>query len=213
LPDVWRMADRRAHLRDAARMHQPDLVRAVLDGVAHHVAADARFHAAPVFTIGEQTTRDALRNASNAPKLAIFAHITWELCLDGALVRRVGLEALLDAVRSSIRAVRPDAHHRAALASAPSLGARSVEERDRFEARVDQILDAIALGPWVAGYATGAGIVERLEGVRGRLRLAPLPAVDRDSVGRALGGLAGRADEALDEIASWDSSVSSSNLT
>jgi acyl transferase domain-containing protein len=194
-------------------MHLAGPVRAVLDGVAHHVAVDALFHAASVFTIGEQTTRDALRNASSAPKLAIFAHVTWELCLDGALVRRVGLAALLDAVRSSIRAVRPDAHHRAALASAPSLGARSVEERDRFEARVDQILDAIALGPWVAGYATGAGIVERLEGVRARLRLAPLPAVDRDSVGRALGGLAGRADEALDEIASWDSSVSSSNLT
>jgi hypothetical protein len=213
LPDVWRMADRRAHAREAASAQQDGSVRAVLDGVAHHVAVDARFHAAQVFTLGERTTRDALRGASRAPKLALFAHVAWELCLDGALVRRAGLEPLLDGLRSSIRAVRPDAHHRAALTAVPSLRERTEDERGRFDARVDQILDAIALGPWVAGYATGGGILERLEGVRARLGLTRLPALDRESVGRALDDLSRRADAALDEIVSWDSSGPSSNLT
>ncbi len=213
LPDVWRMADRRAHVRDGDTSMHPVSVRAVLDGVAHHLAVDARFHAASVFTIGEQATRDALRNASRAPKLSVFAHITWELCLDGALVRRVGLDTTLASLRQSVRAARPDAHHRAAMATVPSLRERAASEQERFEARVDQILDAIALGPWIAGYATGEGIVERLEGVRARLHLAPLPAVDRHGVARALDGLANPADEAVDEIASWHSSGGPSNLT
>jgi hypothetical protein len=213
LPDVWRMADRRAHVRDVDPSAHPASVRAVLEGVAHHLAVDTRFHGAPVFTTGEEATRDALRNASHAPKLSVFAHITWELCLDGALVRRVGLDATLTSLRQSLRAARPDAHHRAALAAVPSLRERVASDRERFEARVDQILDAIALGPWVAGYATGAGVVERLEGVRARLRLAPLPAADRDDVARALDALSRRADEAVAEIVAWRSSGGPSNLT
>ncbi len=213
LPDVWRMADRRAHLRGAVDAHDGECVADVLRGVAHHVAEDARFHAAPVFTTGEQATRDALRAGSSAPKLALFAHIAWELCLDGALVRRLGLAPTLDAIRASLRATPPDARRRAARAATPFIRGRAGEEAIRFEARVDEILEAIARGPWVAGYATGNGIVERVEGVRTRLGLARLPPLDRDRVGRALEGLADRADAGLDDVLSWGSTAMTSNLT
>jgi hypothetical protein len=213
LPDVWRMADRRAHLREHDSTAEGEALNAVLEGVAHHMAVDARFHAASVFTEGERATRDALRGASRAPKLSLFAHVGWELCLDGALVRRVGLEALLDTVRASVASVGAETTRCAAFMSAPSLRAFSEEERERFDLRVARILDAIALGPWVAGYATGAGVVERLEGVRTRLRLAPLPEADRGAVGSALEKLANRADVAVDEITSWGSSARPTNLT
>ena len=213
LPDVWRMADRRAHLRGVVAAHEGEDVADVLRGVAHHVALDARFHAAPVFTTGEQATRDALRASSSAPKLALFAHIAWELCLDGALVRRLGLTPTLDAVRASLRVVPSEARHRAACAAAPFVREREGDEAIRFEARVEQILDAIARGPWVAGYATGDGIAERVEGVRARVGLARLSALDRERVGRALEGLAERADTGLDDVLSWGGSAMTSNLT
>jgi hypothetical protein len=68
---------------------------------------------------------------------------------------------------------------------------------------VDRILDAIVLGPWVAGYATGEGIVERLDGLRGRLGFTPLPAADRAAIAPELDALSGRADDALGAILAW----------
>jgi hypothetical protein len=198
LPDVWRMADRKARLRAAGRSVETDAVREVLEGIDHHVATDARFHGASAFTDGEKVVREALRRASDAPKLGLFAHIAWELCLDGALVRRAGLDQLLDSLRRSLASVRPDAHHRAARSRAPA-----VPDRERFDTRVDRILEAIALGPWVAGYATGEGIVDRLNGVRARLGFAALPALDRRAVIDSLEELARRADDALAEILAW----------
>jgi len=200
LPDVWRMADRRA--RAKARGESPtsgrdDVVRSVAEGIGHHFEVDAWFHGAPVFERGESAVREALRAGRGAPKLGLFAHIAWELCLDGALLRRVGLESVLGAVRGSIEAVRPDAHHRAAQAWLPDLAA---EDRGRFEGRVDQILDAIAEGPWVAGYATAAGVVERLDGLRGRLGFEAMAKDDRAAVTVALEPVERVADVGLGEI-------------
>jgi len=113
------------------------------------------------------------------------------------LLRRVGLETVLRAVRGSIEAVRPDAHHRAAQAWLPDLAA---EDRERFERRVDQILDAIAEGRWVAGYATAAGIVERLDGLRGRLGFEAMAKADREAVAVALEPVESEADVGLEEI-------------
>jgi len=129
--------------------------------------------------------------------MGLFGHIAWELCLDGALLRRVGMETVLGAVRGSIEAVRPDAHHRAAEAWLPDLPAG---DRGRFERRVDQLLDAIAEGRWVAGYATAAGIVERLEGLRARLGFPPLAKDDREAVAAALESVEHAADAGLVEI-------------
>jgi hypothetical protein len=202
LPDVWRMADRRARARagEVRGRESPegsDVVRSVADGIEHHLEVDAWFHCAPVFERGESAAREALRVAREAAKLGLFAHIAWELCLDGALLRRVGIETVLRGVRESIEAVRPDAHHRAAQVWLPDLPA---EDRGRFEIRVDQILDAIAEGPWVAGYATAAGIVERLDGLRARLGFAAMAKDDRVAVAAALGPVESMADAGLGEI-------------
>jgi hypothetical protein len=196
LPDVWRMADRRARPRGRAAAPEGGVVGSVCDGVAHHMAVDRWFHGAAVFTRGESRTRDALRCAREAPKMGLFAHVAWELCLDGALLRRLGTEAVLQAARASVEAVRPDAHVRAGvlhLALPPA-------DNARFEARVERILDAIVQGPWVAGYATGPGVVERLEGIRARLGFAALSPADRQAVAGALEALRDEADRELDGI-------------
>jgi hypothetical protein len=196
LPDVWRMADRLARTRDRVAARPTGAVGSVADGIAHHVAVDEWFHGAAVFTSGEIAAREALRRARGVRKLGLFAHVAWELCLDGGLLRRMGAEAVLDAVRASVAAVRPDAHHRAAvLHTRPD-----AFDRARFEVRVDRILDAIALGPWVKGYATAPGIVERLEGVRARLGFEPMSVEDRETVAAALETLERAADDGLDAI-------------
>lgn len=196
LPDVWRMADRRARARGLEPGADGRGIGSVSDGVAHHLAVDTWFHRAAVFTGGETATRVALRGASDAPKMGLFAHVAWELCLDGALLRRIGTESVLRDVRASVAAVRPDAHRRAADLHT------GVEPPDRptFELRVDRILDAITGGPWVAGYATAPGVVERLEGVRARFGFAPLSAADRNAVAGALEALEHDADAGLDAI-------------
>lgn len=195
LPDVWRMADRRAHLRQAEVAPEADL-QSVSDGLAHHLVVDAWFHRDPVFLQGESAARVALRRARDAPKMGLFAHITWELCLDGALLRRLGVERVLSDVRGSIAALRPDAHHRVAAVRVrlPAV------DRVVFETRVDRILGAIGAGPWVAGYATSAGVVERLEGLRMRLGFCALSTDNRDAVVSGLELLAPEADRALDVI-------------
>lgn len=199
LPDVWRMADRRARARSLAPGADGGGIGSVSDGVAHHLAVDAWFHRAAVFTDGETATREALRGARDAPKMGLFAHVAWELCLDGALLRRIGTESVLRDVRESVAAVRPDAHRRAADLHT---GVRT--DRPTFELRVDRILDAIALGPWVAGYATATGVVERLDGLRARFGFAPLSAVDRDAVAGALEALEHDADAGVDAILASD---------
>ncbi len=196
LPDVWRMADRRARARGWEPGAAGGGLGSVSDGVAHHLAVDTWFHRAAVFTDGEAATREALRRARDAPKMGLFAHVAWELCLDGALLRRVGTESMLREVRVSLAAVRPDAHRRAADLHTVIPPA----DRATGEARVARSLDAIALGPWVAGYATAPGVVERLEGLRTRFGFAALSAADREVVVRALGALERDADAGLDVI-------------
>jgi hypothetical protein len=205
LPDVWRMADRRAHTRrldrdapvpDEESTERRRALDGLTEGVTHHLAIDAWFHGTEVFVRGERAARLALRRAEGAPKVGLFAHVAWELCLDGALLRRFGLEPMLEAIRASIASVRPDLHHRAADVHV----APRVRDRALFESRVDEILDAIARGPWVSGYATAEGIVERLEGVRARLGFAPMEGCDREAAASGLRSLEGEADAGLDAI-------------
>ena len=197
LPDVWRMADRRARVRDGVSSDVPEATQSVSDGLAHHLAIDAWFHRAPVFLDGESAVREVLRRAREAPKIGLFAHVAWELCLDGALLRREGSERVLGSVRDAVAAVRPDAHHRVAAQRVRLPAA----DRPAFEARVDQILDAIGAGPWVIAYTTGSGIVQGLDGLRARLGFPAMSAADRDAVASGLQALAQRAEGSLDEIA------------
>src|SRR5262245_409437 len=111
LPDLWRMADRRvrphrdplaAAERDAGPKEpsDPKDLADVLSGIAHHVRIDRWFHQTDVFTRGERFAADRLRAARvAAPRLPLFAHVLWEMCLDGALVRSVGLAPVLAALR------------------------------------------------------------------------------------------------------------------
>lgn len=195
LPDVWRMANRRARLRQAEAAPEGDL-QSVSNGLAHHLVVDAWFHRHAVFLHGESAARVALRRARDAPKMGLFAHIAWELCLDGALLRRLGVERVVSEVRGSIAALRPDVHHRVAAVRVrlPAV------DRAVFETRVDRVLDAIGAGPWVASYATSAGVVERLEGLRMRLGFPVLSTDGRDAVASGLELLALEADQALDVI-------------
>jgi len=96
--------------------------------------------------------------------------------------------------------VRPDAHHRAAALHAGRRSGDPLAVRQRFESRVDQILDAIARGPWIAGYATGHGIAERLDGVRARLGFPAMPDAERVAIAEGLDALAAHADDALGQI-------------
>jgi hypothetical protein len=193
LPDVWRMADRRARARPSPGPRDAGAAGDVSDGVAHHLSVDAWFHGAEVFTRGEALAAEALGRAREARKARLFAHVAWELCLDGALLRRLGTESVLRDVARSIDAVRPDAHRRAANLHT----ALRPDERDAFDVRVDRILDAIARGPWVADYASASGVVERLDGVRARLGFAALSEPDRDVVTKGLGAFEREADAAI----------------
>src|SRR5512132_2779549 len=90
LPDLWRMADRRVRpavgeLPPSDSNNEASALPRVLAGIAHHVAADRWFHRDPVFLDGEQLTAARLRSvAADAPRIGLFAHVLWELCLDGA---------------------------------------------------------------------------------------------------------------------------------
>jgi len=190
------MADRRARVRDGGGGDLKPATQSVSDGLAHHLAVDARFHRARVFLDGEIAAREVLRRARDAAKIGLFAHIAWELCLDGALLRREGTDHVLGAVRGAVAAVRPDLHHRVAAARVRLPDA----DRAAFETRVDRILDAIAAGPWVIGYMTGSGIVERLEGLRARLGFLPMSPADREAIALGLETLAPEADAALGEM-------------
>lgn len=199
LPDLWRMADRRVHVREADGAGEDEAVRHVLAGIVHHVEADKWFHRAPAFVDGERAAREALRT-SRAPRIGLFAHITWEMCLDGALLRRVGLERAVGELRDAVAAARPLAHRRAAELHHFAQVARTAEERATFEARTDRILDEVVRGPWIAGYRTGDGVAERLGGVRARLGFPAFEPSERAAVASAVDALAERADAAVTEI-------------
>jgi hypothetical protein len=197
LPDLWRMADRRVFAKSADASGEDATVRDVLAGIEHHAEIDRWFHGAPVFKDGERATLDALRNASNARRLGLFAHIAWELCLDGALVRHVGFANVQRALGEAIAAMRPDAHRRAAELHHFARVERTADERGLFERRMDRILDELLRGPWIDGYQTGAGIAERLEAVRARLRFGEFTHDERAAVAAGLDRLAERADASV----------------
>lgn len=190
LPDLWRMADRRVRAAPGGLAEAPD--DAVLAGIAHHLTADRWFHDDAVFTDGEREAAGLLREAGIvAPRAPLFAHILWELCLDGALLRREGLAQVLASLREGLAAVRPSAAGRAVELHHFGRVARAPAERDAFERRLGRIFDELARGPWIDGYQTGEGLAERIQGVRMAVGLTPM---DGDDLRR----FAGVADRLLD---------------
>jgi hypothetical protein len=204
LPDLWRMADRRVR-PIAGTIQTPNDDRSelasILSGIEHHVQADRWFHSADVFVEGERLTLDRLRASRvDAPKLGLFAHIAWELCLDGALVRRDGLEETLGALRDGFYSVSgPPADNAVSLHHFDRV-ARTADERQEFDGTMGRLFSEIARGPWVAGYQSGAGVVRRIQGMRVRLGFSPFTDHDRERLGEVLEELGSHADQGLEEL-------------
>lgn len=217
LPDLWRMVDRRVRAR--SDVATPTDARAVDDlgdvlrGIAHHLDVDLWFHEAVAFTRGERRTADALAAARiRAKKLSLFAHPLWEMCLDGALVRREGAEVVRARVAraraegATAAIVAAELHHFAdarELAIQPNEGAGEGEQRatrGAFFARLDELLDALCEGPWIAGYGVPFGLTRALEGMRTRFGMPRFEADERSRVEEAIAGLEREADEALEVL-------------
>ena len=194
LPDLWRMADRRVRPAVAAIWSGEEALplAQVLAGIEHHVAADKWFHRDAVFLDGEQRCAARLRAiGAEVPRIGLFAHVLWELCLDGALLDRVGLFPVLSALRDGFDATLGPASDRAAEVHHFERVGRSVDDRASFASRLARLCAAIADGPWIDGYQSGEGLAYRIQGVRARLGMEPV-----DVEGHAL--LADACSELLD---------------
>lgn len=200
LPDLWRMADRRVRARGGHAGGDPEIAE-VLAGIDHHLAVDRWFHADPVFTEGEDEAAERLQAARiEAPRTVLFAHVLWELCLDGALLQELGLAPVLASLGEGLRAARAGAAKRAAEIHHFGRVTRTDDERASFERRMDRIFDELARGPWIDGYRSGSGIAERIGGVRARLGLDPMSPDDGRRFAAVADALLERAPAAVAEI-------------
>ncbi|HEX2572093.1 MAG TPA: hypothetical protein VH877_21295 [Polyangia bacterium] len=199
LPDLWRMVDRRVRAQPLAHLDGGHPGNDVEAGIEHHLAADHWFHASEVFRRGEEHTREVLRSARlEAPKVLLWAHITWELCLDSALIRHAGPgrgAALRPALTADL----------AATAGAPAMAAadryhfsrvvRPAEEREIFHTRLSSLMAQLGAGSFFAHYEDAPGLTRVIDRMRQRLGLVPL---SEDDGLRLSGALALLLDEAED---------------
>jgi hypothetical protein len=202
LPDLWRMVDRR--VRPAREPCACDDRRAtdVLAGVAHHFGADAAFHASDAFRAGERALAADLARVPSS-RLPLFAHVTWEMCLDGALVRREGAVLLAALGRDVSAALEPSPDDESPVSAAARVhhAARKGEPLPSgFAARVESLLGDLRGGGWVAGYADGATVAERLDGIRQRLGFEPLDEEDKAGVAVACTAAIARGEAALGDV-------------
>ncbi|MEO7274804.1 MAG: hypothetical protein ABIX28_06400 [Vicinamibacterales bacterium] len=212
LPDLWRMADRRVRalrLEPGGAVAAPEPggaaasseLLAVLRGIEHHLEVDRWFHGADVFAEGERLAVERIRATGLAtPKLALFGHIAWELCLDGALIRRDGLPRTLRDLADGFAAADQGPARAAAARHHFDRHGRPSADRDAFDDGLRQLFAEISRGPWIAGYQDGAGIAQRIDGVRRRLGFARLTTDERTRFGAALETLTPDADAGLAAI-------------
>jgi hypothetical protein len=205
LPDLWRMADRRVRPRrpaiaEVAPAPSSGVLGELLEGVGHHLRADAWFHRAPVFTEGERLVGERLRAASTtAGRMGLLAHVVWEMCLDGALLRREGLEPVLAALRADFERTAAAAERAADLHHwLPT--ARPAADRAAFLSRMHRLTSELARGPWIEGYRDPLGLAIRAAGVRARLGMEPLGPDDQQRVAAALEPTLALSDAALQVV-------------
>ncbi len=197
LPDLWRMADRRVRpAREAVRTRDGGerVLDEVLAGVGHHVALDRWFHASSFFLEGERLTADRL-GALAIPRARLLAHVTWELCLDGALLGRAGFAGELARLRVGLEDAHPRATNDAVGLHHFERVERAAGAREVVIQRLDRIASELAKGPWIEGYQTGAGVAFRLDGVRRAVGLDPMNEGDRAALARVLDDLLAIARE------------------
>lgn len=190
LPDLWRMADRT--LRPKKHRLEDD---ALGRGIEHHLQIDAWFHDQPVFLDGRELTGRALAPIQ-APRLRLFAHVAWEMVLDGALVRRLTTDGAIADMRRSVRAFDLETHRRLMAAHHPGASA----DVDLALERLAQLLASLEQGDWIAGYASGAGLAARLEGVRKRFGFARFEGASRAGVAERFERLLEQAEARLPEL-------------
>jgi hypothetical protein len=206
LPDLWRMADRRVRAS-----HDPETLAApagadpvdeeVAAGIEHHLRADRWFHASALFLDGERRCAERFREQDlAAPRMGLLAHASWELCLDGALVRRQGLAAVVGALAEGFAAAGPEPPLRAARRHHFARVARTPADEAAFSARMRGIGERLLEGTWIAAYGDGAGLCRVIDGMRRRLGLAPLGDRDRPRLAHAFDALAVDADAVLDDL-------------
>lgn len=197
LPDLWRMVERRARL-GSRHFRVAEGTDSASQGLQHHLTTDRWFHDDPLFTEGERQVVEALRAADvRSEKMILFAHPLWELCLDGALVRLLGWDYTMGALRGA----REVAGGRAAHELAESVGlSRLLPEaaaRDAFGARLESLWDALEEGRWIAAYTTPEGLAECIVRMRQRIGISAVAADDRARLEVAIATLEAAADAAL----------------
>ena len=139
----------------------------------------------------------------DAPKLGLFAHIAWELCLDGSLVRREGFDETLQTLRDGFDAVGPPAHRAVALHHFDRIE-RTTSERRAFEDALQGLIGELTRGRLIAAYQSGPGVARRIEGIRMRLGFPSFDESDRQKLGEVLDALGPHADAALADLTMHD---------
>jgi hypothetical protein len=195
LPDLYRMVSRRMRTRSSERFEGSLSLElgALQRGIDHHLEADHWFHRTSVFGDGErELARDFA--AIGAHRLPLFAHAAWEMCLDGAWLRRDGGVEALDSLSRVIGTERERVHLLALAHGAPT------GPEHAFTSRLDRLLDVVATGALPLGYAHARGLAQRTSGMRASFGL-PLPSEQQQrALESALEDALHRADEALPRL-------------
>ncbi len=198
LPDLWRMAARPARARRGVTAAGQAPLSELLAGIEHHLDADDWFHRSNHFVEGERRAREALGD-TGSPRMRLFAHVAWELCLDGSLVRALGDAELGTRVRAAALASASasgqaaDLHHREARA-------RAAVDEPTYQARLARIVDGVSSFELPRGYADARGVALRLAGIRSQFRLPPPTAVELDRWASALATLEPHADRTAHDL-------------
>lgn len=201
LPDLWRMVARPARTRRDVHTNEDDELAGVLAGIDHHLRADAWFHKTPFFTEGERATNAALATvpSETSPRLRLFAHATWEMCLDGALVRLAGEKVVRTTLADAIHGREDVAARAAELHNGEARRAAGVEDAV-FRARMTRAFEAVESFALPAGYSTADGVSLRLVGMRAGMGFAPPETTVRDRWIEALTEVEPVADRLVVEL-------------
>lgn len=198
LPDLWRMADRKVRPREVPVEETSSPLGAVLSGIEHHRSIDRWFHRSRVFTEGERHLRQRLFE-TRSTKLLLFAHPAWEMCLDGALLRERGSDAVTRAVSESLSRAETGLERAAEMHHFDSVE-RGPDERVRFRERMRRIVAAGKDGTLFDDYASARGIAQRLAGMRMAFGFGPPSHAELESWRRALEASVLAADAALEAL-------------
>jgi hypothetical protein len=169
------------------------LLGALLRGIEHHRDIDRWFHRSRVFVEGERRLRDALFE-TRSPKLLLFAHPAWEMCLDGAWLRARGARAVTEELAVSL-ADAEDGLDEASVVH--HFDHEPGHDRAPFVGRMRRIVAAAKDGSLHDDYATAEGIAARLAGMRRAFGFEPPRAAELASWVAALEASVRAADDAL----------------